>query len=258
MASVKRAIENSLGAVENGNQAERLSEIREVSNPAKRAGLLAVHGVVNWFPGTVANHFGLSYQSEKLSRLDSGRQSDVFRLGSDTVLKVIREQDAAYNPLVLTPSERQNLASQLREQHEAMANYVGRPVLPHDIRVGRHPIERDRMAVIITQPYVKVDFLQLSDDEQDTAPLCHRLESAQRTYPRLIDELNEIVLDSRHLLEEQHLATDIVGRNVGVQHETGSVVIVDSQPVPPDRVSDQALVSRHFGRLESVLNVMSA
>ena len=138
-----------------------------------------------------------------------------------------------------------------------MASYVGSSVIPHDIRIGRHPIQRDRQAILITQPYVEVDFLELSDDDEDTTALRTRLKTAQATYPHVIGELNDIVAGSHSLLLEQHLATDIVGRNIGVRQETASVVIVDSQPVPPDRTDDQKLVSWHAGRLESVLGTLA-
>jgi len=258
MASVKRAIENSLGSDENGREADRIAEIREVANPAKRAGLLAVHGAVTRFPATIASHFGLNYESMRLSRLDSGLQSDVFRLGSDTVLKVIKEHDGAYNPVVLTRTERNNLAAELREQHDVMAGYLGSPVIPHDIKIGRHPTQHDRMAILITQPFCEIDFLQLSDDEEDIASLRQRLETAQGVYPNVISELSSIALGSRSMFQERQLVTDIVGRNVGVDQSTESVVIVDSQPVPPERASEHNLASMHFGRLESVLATMAA
>lgn len=253
MVSAASAVERSLDAVSIGGDLEhRIAEIQAVENPAKRAGLMAVHSAVARFPDVFANHFGLDYHPPGLTHLDYGVQSDVYRLDATHVLKVIKHGG--------DEDEQAQTADQLSHEHSEMARHIGPAVLPHTIFVDRHPIARSQSAVQIIQPYRELDFLQLSDDFESTQPLRDRLLAAWQANPNFLDEMTAIVRGGRTLSQaHDHLIIDVVGRNnVGIARENSRVEIVDGQPVPLERPDDHALASWHLDRLEATVESLAA
>lgn len=255
MASLKRAAKNSFESiVANGDDSARLREIRSVGKAPQRAALLAVHATVNRFPRLTACALGMKYPTD-LARVGAGAQSEVFRqTGSDEVLKIVFEHDGHYNPVELSRKERRRLASELQDQHETMASYLGDMVKPHSFEVGAHPFYEDREAIRITQPYCEIEFIELSDYEDTTGPLRRRIEAVAQTNPGFIPDLETFAASSGAMAVERDLISDILGDdNAGIDTATGQFTIIDSQPVPPRRPDEQQLALHHLNRLNEVL-----
>jgi hypothetical protein len=241
--SVRRAARRSLESVNVPVLEEaRLSEIARVESPTKRAGLLALHNGVRLLVG----------RQSGLRHLQSGAQSDVYIEG-DSVLKVVKEQDADRQPVTFTKRERHEAADRLREEHAIMTDYLGQAVVPHSIAVASHPLRRFQSAIVIAQPFRELDFIDLDATDQRVS-LAEKLQRTRQAHPHAIGELTTVLVRSRQMAGEQNLWTDIVGRdNMGMSADSGRLEIVDCQPVPPTRPADLEVVMGRFEVLEQAL-----
>lgn len=243
MISVRRAVEKSIISLETDDPS-RVTEIETVRNPAKRAGLVAVHKLATHHPRLASKFLHIGPRIPDLSYLTEGYVSDVYKVGEDTVLKIDRDS------VSMTRREKLRLAARMRQEHAALIDYVGPAILPHTVEIGPHPEERTATAVRIVQPFVEVDFLKLNEEEEGIPLLVERLRQSESGCPELMDDLDVMVTGSLALYEEQTLATDILGAdNVGISSDTNHVIIIDAQPVTTQYPKAQVDISRYFDNL---------
>lgn len=256
MASLRRAAHKSLIGIQSPEQlAERGAEIRSVANPLKRLGLVGVDNMARHYPRALAAMTGIDRKLLYLEYLDKGHQSIVFRIGQagDEVLKVLVEDG---HP---SAKERRHEADQMQHEHEVMANYLGRYVLPHRVTIGPNPLEPESTAIQIRQPYREVDYLLLADNNVRIPELGSGLQATSGVYPAAISEIGDALERSRRLFAERGLSTDLIGRNnSGMDVHTGSYIIIDGQPVTDRNPSVQAAMVGHFDRLDLALQVAAA
>jgi hypothetical protein len=249
MASIRRAATRSIEA-SNVDHVSREQEIRTVTNPAKRAGLLAIHKAATSYPRLTSTILGTGPGNFNITKIGSGYVSDVYKLGDDTVLKVDKDS------VGLSRRERRQLADRMLDEHQALVEYVGLAVLPHTIDIGPHPEHRFMKAVRITQPYIELDFIKLNEQREDIPLLADRIRQANAKCPSFLDELGAMVSDSRSLFADRQLSTDILGiDNVGVTTASGHLTVVDAQPINDQHPTAQAAIGTYFDHIEAALQL---
>ncbi|HEX7633318.1 MAG TPA: hypothetical protein VF401_03255 [Candidatus Saccharimonadales bacterium] len=252
MISVNRAAQRSLDALHNPDtQKQRHAEITAVHSAAKRAGLLAMDAVVRHHPEAVASLFRLRYRSPDLIECGVGANSIVYKhTDSNTVLKIARKTEQ------LSRRERQYTASKMQYEHDGMLKYLASFMLPQEISIGRHPINRDQSAIRIEQPYKQIIdpllfYANIMSVRKD------RLAAMQTQYPQAAAKLPDFVSASRGMYDdpELRLIGDTNGRaNLVINaDDPEELLMIDGQPVGPRYPDVQVIVLGQHRRLSEAL-----
>lgn len=253
MVSAKRALSRSYEAATHPRLADaREAEIYSVSSPLKRSGLIVMDRVVRRHPGFISRITGWQPTDENVAY--GGFHTHVYRVDDETVVKVNKAS------MGMSPAERKAYADVLRAEHEALAEYVGDAILPQSVKVGAHPVlGSDTEAVLITQPFREIEYLNLIGAARDKTPLEEKLGVVQAAHPTVCADLGQIVTNSLKLYDDHRLLADVIGyQNVGFDMETGAMTIIDGQPIPDRDPGAQKDTLRLFDRLEPSLQALTA
>lgn len=248
MASIRRAAERSLAAASDSEaMLTRRQEITSVTNPAKRAGLMAVHALAVRKPACVALLLGVPHNPDLVQIAETTQSKVYWQQRAGEVIKVIKEPSQG-----LTAAERRRQADTLREEHSAMFQYLGQFMLPQEIAVRRHPFRRDRQAIQIHQPYEEITDPRLFVQDT-TILLTDNLDSMRGNYPRAAAQLCGFVRASRALYEAEALLADTNGASNVVVNSGGGLLLVDGQPVTTRHPEVQEIILGQHDNLEAAL-----
>lgn len=184
-----RLLEHSLTSMDDGvdqdASALREQDIRELENPAKRFGALAVHKFVELSPETAQRLQNGLLRTMGLVRIGEGAEAVVFRT-TDGVLKLYKGT---------SDTERVNQVNFInnRNRTEVIASTIaGRNYLRHRYSVEDHPIKADTSVVHGRQAFVEFN----PDDSifpRVTCPVdLEHLERLERSYPGSVRELADL------------------------------------------------------------------
>lgn len=255
MISLQRAVQRSITSnTTPETDAARRQEIVAVGNPAKRAGLLALHGLVHKHSRLMASLAGVDRRLYDISYLDRGSHSTVYSLGEEDVLKVDQQS------IAMSRRERRLHADKMRDEHAAHRTYAGSVILPHEIQIRRHPLDPGQQVVQIIQPFRKIKPLRLLAESEGDIPLVGAfIRQVHQQQPNLIEEISKLAQSSRSLNEDYKLATDITdSNNVGIDVTTGSLIVIDGQPINTASPEVEGAMNYYLDNLEAALNCAAA
>lgn len=240
MASLQRIVSRSLAA--RGSQEglqTRLEEIAQVQNPAKRSILQAIHGVTIAHPVAAGAAVGRRPRRD-LKPVGVGWHAEVYSTHAESVLKVATDSDK------LTEKQRIEKAARLRFEHEALRDYLGDIVVPHEITVGRHPHFLGKRAILMDQAYHDIRGVTLHEESGNMSVLQSRiqLELLPRDNGERLQVITDLSKNGQRLFEDTGLSADIVGHcNVGVDKKSEALLMVDAQPYGPSDIFDETSIT---------------
>ncbi|CAN5624429.1 hypothetical protein BH23PAT1_BH23PAT1_4930 [soil metagenome] len=230
----------------------RKSQILSVNNPLKRFGALTLHNLITTYPELAGQIFDRELKRSGFCRLGRGFESVVYKQG-DTVFKILQRS------IDMPETLRQQLAQERTQEHRVLVNYMGSTAIRHNIIVDEHPINTDKRAVQIQQPFY--DFAPLNIFEPDKpAVQTEELAEACHQYPGLNTALTDLVITGKRMYADTGLIPDTNGRsNFGVWHDPEpNLILVDSQPVTQEHAPFQGTILGQLGALEQGLRKIAA
>lgn len=220
MISARRAVQRSLfSAGHEERLKDRQQEIDSVENPIKRDLLQAVHNTTLRHPRLAAIAIG----SHQISPAGYGSQTVSYRIKKNQVLKVLSGSEH------MSPQDQIDAAEKIADDHAKLAEYLGKTVIPQTVTVDECPYDPQRSAVLLTQPFVGLDYLAFGFSDHETK---HNISQVIQRNPEAQSQLRSLADDSHRLFEAHAMLPDLVGlNNIGFNVNSGALTLIDTIPL---------------------------
>ena len=220
MISARRAVQRSLfSAGHEERLKDRQQEIDSVENPIKRDMLRALHSSTLKHPRLAAFVIG----SHQILPAGYGSQTVSYRVKKNQVLKVLSGSEH------MSFQDQIDTAKKIADDHAKLTEYLGKTVIPQTVSVDECPYDPQRSAVLVTQPFVYLDYLAFGCNDHETK---HNISQVIQRNPDAQSQLRNLTDGSHKLLEEQAMLPDLVGpNNIGFDIRSGALTLIDTIPL---------------------------
>lgn len=245
--SLPRLLELSLASnLSPHHQAGREYEIRELTNPFKRAGALAVHRLATRHDQSAVRVMQALLRPRGLRYIGYGADLSVYRQ-DDIVKKVDRRS------VHLSPDAQIALRDRKRHDFAIVQQHLSTFLLDQQVEVDKHPLG-EFTAVQTWQPYVTFDSLRFFTPNSATLDLT-KLDDACNAFPGLGDSLGEFVDRSERMIERTDKFPDTNGvDNLVVRRADGAeLMLIDSDPIGPRFAAVQQVIAAQLAALRTGL-----
>jgi len=247
--SVRHALVHSLSsATSPETHALRCEEMADISNPARKAAVTALHHTAMTFPRLVARLTGVPNANRwPLTYIRSGYHSTAYKGNDGMVVKILKAKvDESFD-------NQQKVANKIREENALLASYVGSFTLPQQVVIDRHPISLTGTAVQIIQPFCSGSMPGFQGHDLSRREIGERLAESQSTAPiNIAAQVLDLAQAGLELYDSHGYLPDTVGDGNLLLGQDGKLVLVDGQPIGPQEPNVQSSIIRQLNAFRAV------